>query len=276
LQATGQQPEHLVLEITESRLMRDSRATLDILARLRLKGVNLSIDDFGTGHSSLTQLHFLPFNELKIDRGFVHHAWLDPTTRAIYDASLGVARQLGIESVAEVKEIHQTAVRAALLPVSQSIAPFGRMGAELQRVLEPHVDSARALGELAKKVKLTVLVVDDDDFMCALLARMLAGAGYETMVAHSGAEVFAALRVVRPDLIVIDVLMPGMNGIDITRRLKATPALSEIPLIIVTGNSESATVKASLKAGAIDFVVKPVEREMFLRKVAHALQAVVS
>lgn len=101
LHVTGQHPEHLVLEITESRLMRDSRATLDILARLRLKGVRLSIDDFGTGHSTLAQLHFLPFNELKIDRGFVHHAWRDPTTRAIYDASLGVARQLRIDSVAE-------------------------------------------------------------------------------------------------------------------------------------------------------------------------------
>ena len=101
LDATGQHPEQLVLEITESRLMRDSRATLDILARLRLKGVRLSIDDFGTGHSTLTTLHFLPFNELKIDKGFVHHAWRDPTTRAIYDASLGVARQLRIESVAE-------------------------------------------------------------------------------------------------------------------------------------------------------------------------------
>ena len=101
LRASGQLPEHLVLEITESRLMRDSRATLDILTRLRLKGVRLSIDDFGTGHATLAQLHFLPFNELKIDKVFVHHAWRDPTTRAIYDASLGVAHQMRIESVAE-------------------------------------------------------------------------------------------------------------------------------------------------------------------------------
>lgn len=104
-----------------------------------------------------------------------------------------------------------------------------------------------------------------------MLAEMLAAAGYSTMIAHSGADVFSVLRHQRPDLIVMDVQMPGMNGIDIARRLKASPALAAIPLIIVTGNSEGATVKDSVQAGAVDFVVKPVEREIFLRKVAHAL-----
>jgi CheY-like chemotaxis protein len=117
-----------------------------------------------------------------------------------------------------------------------------------------------------------ILIVDDDDFMCKLLARMLSGAGYDTMLAHSGAEVFLSLRESRPNLIVMDVLMPGMNGIDITRRLKANPSFAPIPLIIVTGNSESATVRDSLKAGAIDFIVKPVERDLFLRKIAQAMQ----
>lgn len=101
LRLCGQRPEHLVLEMTESRLMHDSRAVLDILTRLCMKGVRLSIDDFGIGHSTLTQLHFLPVNELKIDKVFVHHAWRDPTTRAIYDASLGLARKLRIDAVAE-------------------------------------------------------------------------------------------------------------------------------------------------------------------------------
>ena len=91
----------LVLEVTESRLMKDVRALLDILARLRLKHVDLSIDDFGTGHSSLAQLRDLPFNELKIDRGFVHGACRDTQLAAICDASLDIARKLGMRSVAE-------------------------------------------------------------------------------------------------------------------------------------------------------------------------------
>jgi EAL domain-containing protein (putative c-di-GMP-specific phosphodiesterase class I)/FixJ family two-component response regulator len=97
----GVAPQEVVLEVTESRLMQDARAPLEILTRLRLKRFRLSIDDFGTGHSSLVQLRDIPFDELKIDRGFVHRAWADETVRAMYDASLGLAKQLGMDVVAE-------------------------------------------------------------------------------------------------------------------------------------------------------------------------------
>lgn len=91
----------LVLELTESQLMKNPRTQLDILTRLRLKGVRLSIDDFGTGYSSLAQLRDVPFDELKIDRTFVHRAAGDPSLRAILEASLGLAQQLGLRTVAE-------------------------------------------------------------------------------------------------------------------------------------------------------------------------------
>ncbi len=97
----GVPPQSVVLEVTESRLMQDTRAPLEILTRLRLKRFRLSIDDFGTGHSSLAQLRDIPFDELKIDQGFVHCAWSNETLRAMYDASLALARQLGMEVVAE-------------------------------------------------------------------------------------------------------------------------------------------------------------------------------
>ncbi|HEX8873320.1 MAG TPA: EAL domain-containing response regulator [Nitrosospira sp.] len=97
----GIAPQNVVLEVTETRLMQDTRAPLEILTRLRLKRFRLSIDDFGTGHSSLAQLRDIPFDELKIDQGFVHRAWADETLRAMYDASLSLARQLGMEVVAE-------------------------------------------------------------------------------------------------------------------------------------------------------------------------------
>jgi EAL domain-containing protein (putative c-di-GMP-specific phosphodiesterase class I)/FixJ family two-component response regulator len=97
----GVAPQRVVLEVTETRLMQDTRAPLEILTRLRLKRFRLSIDDFGTGHSSLAQLRDIPFDELKIDQGFVHRAWEDETLRAMYEASLSLARQLGMEVVAE-------------------------------------------------------------------------------------------------------------------------------------------------------------------------------
>lgn len=98
--------ESLILEVTESRLMQDPVAVLDILTRLRLRRVRLSIDDFGTGHSSLAQLRDLPFDELKIDRSFVHGAHANPHKRAILQASIDMGRQLGMQTIAEgVEEI---------------------------------------------------------------------------------------------------------------------------------------------------------------------------
>jgi len=103
----GLDPAHIVLEVTESRLMRDLRSSLEILTRLRLKGVGLSIDDFGTGHSSLQQLKRIPFTELKIDRAFVYGATRDPAARAILESSVGLARGLGMTTVAEGAETQE-------------------------------------------------------------------------------------------------------------------------------------------------------------------------
>lgn len=94
----GVPPQTLVLEVTESRLMSDPRVPLEILTRLRLNRFRLSIDDFGTGNSSLTQLRNIPFDELKIDQSFVHGACSNETQRAMFDASLGLARQLKINN----------------------------------------------------------------------------------------------------------------------------------------------------------------------------------
>jgi len=99
--AAGVSPHSVVLEVTESRLMLDARAPLEILTRLRLKRFKLSIDDFGTGHSSLAQLRDIPFDELKIDQSFVHGAWANDTLRAMFNSSLGLAKQLGMKTVAE-------------------------------------------------------------------------------------------------------------------------------------------------------------------------------
>lgn len=97
----GLPASELVLEVTETRLMSNVVAVLDVLTRLRLKRFRLSVDDFGTGHSSLAQLRDIPFDELKVDRGFVHGAVDSDKKRAICEASLSLARQLGILVVAE-------------------------------------------------------------------------------------------------------------------------------------------------------------------------------
>jgi EAL domain-containing protein (putative c-di-GMP-specific phosphodiesterase class I)/CheY-like chemotaxis protein len=91
----------LQFEITETSVPPNPATALDILARLRLKGFNLSIDDFGTGHSSLEQLQQLPFAELKIDLGFVMAAKADHKSRVIVESSITLGRQLGLSVLAE-------------------------------------------------------------------------------------------------------------------------------------------------------------------------------
>lgn len=97
----GVSASNLILEVTESQLMADPLMALDILTRLRLKQIRLSIDDFGTGHSSLVQLHDLPFTELKIDQSFVHNAHADESIRAILEGCLSMAKKLGMSVVVE-------------------------------------------------------------------------------------------------------------------------------------------------------------------------------
>lgn len=97
----GVEPRRITLEVTESRVARHLGTVLDVLSRLRLKRFHLSIDDFGTGHSSLTQLRDLPFDELKIDRGFVDGVATEARQLAICEATLRMARQLRMNVVAE-------------------------------------------------------------------------------------------------------------------------------------------------------------------------------
>ena len=97
----GVPPQKVMLEVSESWIpMNDLRAPLETLTRLRLKRFRISIDEFGTGYSSLAQLRGIPFDEIKIDRSFVHHAATDKKVRAKYDTCLNMAKQLGTEVVA--------------------------------------------------------------------------------------------------------------------------------------------------------------------------------
>jgi EAL domain-containing protein (putative c-di-GMP-specific phosphodiesterase class I)/FixJ family two-component response regulator len=95
------EPSRLVIEITESAAVDSRAAALDLLTRMRMRGVHLSIDDFGIGYSSLMQLARLPFSELKIDRSFVAEACYSAESRAIISAIVGLAEAFGMTTVAE-------------------------------------------------------------------------------------------------------------------------------------------------------------------------------
>jgi EAL domain-containing protein (putative c-di-GMP-specific phosphodiesterase class I) len=94
-------PKYIVLEITESAAMADVGKALENLTRLRMKHFLLSIDDYGTGYSSMQQLSRIPFSELKIDQSFVLSALEKESSKVILSSSLDMARKLGLKAVAE-------------------------------------------------------------------------------------------------------------------------------------------------------------------------------
>lgn len=99
--AAGVDPARITMEVTETAAMSDPIAALEILSRLRMKGMHLAMDDFGTGYSSLAQLQRLPFSELKIDRVFVAECDASRDGRVIVNAMIGLAHNLGVVCVAE-------------------------------------------------------------------------------------------------------------------------------------------------------------------------------
>ena len=101
VRAQNLDPRHMILEVTESAATTDVGVALENLARLRMKGFGLSIDDYGTGYSSMRQLTRIAFTELKVDQSFVMNAAKENSARVILESSLKLARKLGITSVAE-------------------------------------------------------------------------------------------------------------------------------------------------------------------------------
>jgi EAL domain-containing protein (putative c-di-GMP-specific phosphodiesterase class I) len=101
VRSAGLDPRYMILEITETAAMTEVAPALENLARLRMRGFGLSVDDYGTGFSSLRQLTRVPFTELKIDQGFVTGCAANASSRAIVESSVEMARRLNLKSVAE-------------------------------------------------------------------------------------------------------------------------------------------------------------------------------
>jgi len=110
-----------------------------------------------------------------------------------------------------------------------------------------------------------ILVVDDDARLRGLLSRYLAGAGFRVTTADNAADARAKLRVVNPDLMVLDVMMPGESGLDLTGSLRREQGL-ELPVLLLTARGAPEDRIAGFEAGADDYLGKPFEpRELVLR-----------
>ena len=104
----------------------------------------------------------------------------------------------------------------------------------------------------------TVLVVDDTPDTLGFLTAALEQASLTVLVATDGASAIKLLAHVTPDLILMDAVMPGMDGFETCRQIKADPALSHLPVIFMTGLTDTQHVVLGLEAGGVDYVAKPI------------------
>src|SRR5437763_6073296 len=112
-----------------------------------------------------------------------------------------------------------------------------------------------------------ILIVDDNETNRDILMTRLQSHGYELAQAADGEQALAAAKSLLPDLILLDVMMPKLDGIEVCRRLKSDPAMPFTPIILVTAKSDSKDVVAGLNAGADEYLTKPIDQAALLARV---------
>ena len=119
--------------------------------------------------------------------------------------------------------------------------------------------------------KQTIFVVDDDPDLVTILRLILEHNGYQVVCVYSGRQLFTSLEDQKPDLIILDVMMPHMHGFEVLSRLKGIPATSSIPVIMVTAKIRFENILEGYKAGADYYIPKPFTKSQLLEGIHRIL-----
>jgi two-component system response regulator MtrA len=114
-----------------------------------------------------------------------------------------------------------------------------------------------------------VLVVDDDPALAEMLSIVLRGEGFDTAVVSDGPRALPAVRELRPDVVLLDLMLPGMNGIDVCRAIRAE---SGVPIVMLTAKSDTVDVVLGLESGADDYVIKPFKPKELIARIRARLR----
>ena len=120
--------------------------------------------------------------------------------------------------------------------------------------------------------KVKILVVDDEADIRELVRLNLTREGYEVSDCESGEQALSLSRSKGPDLVVLDLMLPGIDGLEVCKRLKADPKTAQIPIVILTAKGEEADVVAGLEVGADDYVAKPFSGKVLVARVRRLLR----
>ncbi len=116
-----------------------------------------------------------------------------------------------------------------------------------------------------------ILLVEDNPVNRRLAEFLLRSQGYQVRAATNAQEAFDTIKAERPDLILMDVQLPGMDGLEATRKLKAEPATRDIPVVAVTSYAMKGDREKALAAGCSGYITKPIDKDTFVREVATVL-----
>ncbi len=258
LAETGIAPHQLELEITESFVMADRERSFQTLRELKALGVRLSIDDFGTGHSSLAYLQQLDVHKLKVDISFVHDMITNSGNAAIVKAIIAMGHSLGLEVIAEGVENQGQAryLRSLQCDVMQGFLIAQPMPAEAMTEFLASFKPAEVPVE--DEVANTLLLVDDEPSVLTALKRVLRRQSYRVLTAASGEEALELLANHEVAVILTDQRMSGMSGIELLARVRTMHP--RIIRMILSGYTGVDSLTEAINRGEIfKFLTKPWE-----------------
>lgn len=264
-------PHQLVLELTESLLMPDPGLAEGLLRRLKGLGVQLSLDDFGSGYSSLSRLKRLPIDTLKVDRSFVQDISTDANDASIMRAIIGMAHSLRMAVVAQGV---QTDAQLALLAAEQCDTVQGHL---LGQPLPAQGASAFLADGGCLAVQLpgrtprqpTLLLVDDEDSIVLALKRLLRREGYRILSASSGVQGLELLAQNEVDVVLSDQRMPEMTGEEFLRRTKEL--YPDTVRIVLSGYADMQSIANAINQGAVyKFMSKPWDEKTLKQGIQEA------
>ncbi len=278
---SGIDPATVCLEVTESMVMQDAELAIATLRELKSLGLSISVDDFGTGFSSLAYLKRFPLDELKIDKSFVDGLGHDFEATAIVAAVMGMAHALDLRVVAEGVETADQVVRLRTLGCDEAqgffyarpgaaVAIDARLVAEARTHVGGTTQPARKGAESAHIGK--ILVVDDADDVRQLARSSLAAVGFEVREAASGEDAVTMARHFKPDCLVLDVNLPGISGFDVCRILRDDPANQRTTIVILTGDAAPSEKVMAFSLEADDYMVKPFSPRDLVSRVTVAIR----
>ena len=142
--------------------------------------------------------------------------------------------------------------------------------------VEGHSEAAMAQAPSARQSSghksRSVLLVDDDTFLHKIIGKILETEGYQVQFATDCMDALNLMRNTLPDVILMDIMMPGIDGVEMTKRIKTVPRLANIPIIMITGHGDPLIMQECLDNGAADFLVKPIDKKSLLIKIANVTQ----